>query len=278
MSSASATEIYDEYYFRHGCGTVPYERSVGWSHFFGGLADRIVREINPRTVLDAGCAMGFLVESLRDRGVEAFGVDISDYAISQVRDDVRHYCWKGSILEAFPQRYDLIVCIEVLEHLPRKQSEDAIINLCQFSDDVLFSSSPLDYKEVTHFNVQPPEYWAEQFAHQGLLRDVDFDASFITAWAARFRRRHEPLPRIIRDYERRFWLLSKENHDLRTLSFELRDKLAAAEQHTVEANRQMEAQARQIEEQANLLRRNPLWRAAYLVRRLLDRTKASSQS
>ena len=46
-------------------------------------------------------------------------------------------------------------------------------------------------------NVRPPEYWAEQFARQGFVRDVDFDASFITPWAVRFRRSAEPLHRVI---------------------------------------------------------------------------------
>ena len=65
---------YDAWYFRHCCGR-PYERSPEWLEFFGRIADRIVADIGPRTVMDVGCAMGFLVEALRDRGVEAFGID-----------------------------------------------------------------------------------------------------------------------------------------------------------------------------------------------------------
>ena len=30
--------------------------------------------------------MGFLVEALRDRGVEAYGFDISDFSLSQARE------------------------------------------------------------------------------------------------------------------------------------------------------------------------------------------------
>jgi hypothetical protein len=226
MSSAA---LYDKYYFQHGCGR-PYERTVEWLRFFAGIADKIVGEIDPHTVLDAGCAMGFLVEALRDRGVEAFGVDVSEYALQQVRPDLRGYCWVGSVAEPLPRRYDLIVCIEVLEHLPKEVGERAIANFCQASEDVLFSSTPLDYREATHFNVQPPEYWSDQFAAQSFVRDVDFDASFVAPWAARFRRNNEPWRRVLRDYERRFWLLWKENQDLRSLNVEMRNQLAAAEQ------------------------------------------------
>ena len=99
---------YDEYYYAHDCGR-PYQRDEGWLSFFGGIADRIVHDIAPRTALDAGCAMGFLVESLRDQGVEAYGLDVSDYALQRVREDIRPYCRLASVLDPLPQRYDLIV-------------------------------------------------------------------------------------------------------------------------------------------------------------------------
>jgi 2-polyprenyl-3-methyl-5-hydroxy-6-metoxy-1,4-benzoquinol methylase len=134
----SSADLYDEQYYRHYCGSQPYERSDGWLKFFGEVADRIVQTIGPRSVLDAGCALGLLVESLRDRGVEAFGVDISEYAIGKVRADIQPFCWRGSITDPLPRKYDLIVSIEVLEHLPRPAAEAALANLCQFTDDFLF--------------------------------------------------------------------------------------------------------------------------------------------
>ncbi len=80
---------YDAEYFEHGLGR-PYRRGDGdWEAFFGRVADFIVTEFAPRTVLDAGCAIGFLVEALRDRAMDARGFVISDYAISQVPDHLR---------------------------------------------------------------------------------------------------------------------------------------------------------------------------------------------
>jgi SAM-dependent methyltransferase len=220
---------YDEYYYAHDCGR-PYQRDEHWLGFFGGIADRIVRDIAPRTVLDAGCAMGFLVEALRDRGVEAFGLDISPYAIERVRDDVLPYCRVTSITEPLSQRYDLIVCIEVLEHLSPREAELAVANLCAHTDDVLFSSTPVDYREATHVNVQPPEQWAELFARQGLFHDLDYDAGYITNWATRFRRWGEPVTRLVRHYERRLWSLQTENAEVRLFTGQCRAEMAALEQ------------------------------------------------
>ena len=148
-----SSELFDAAYFAKSCGR-PYQRDPDWLAFFNAIASRIASDINPTTVLDAGCAFGFLVESLRECGIQAFGVDISPYAIQNVQPDIQPFVRIGSVTEPFPQRYDLIVSIEVLEHLPKQEAEKAVENLCQHTDDILFSSTPFDYKEATHFNVQ----------------------------------------------------------------------------------------------------------------------------
>jgi Methyltransferase domain len=271
MAAPGKAELFNEYYYRHGCGR-PYERTPEWLEFFDRIAERIVREIGPHTALDAGCAMGFLVEGLRARGVEAFGIDISEYALSQVRPDLQPFCQPGSITDPLPRRYDLVMCIEVLEHLPPQDGDQAIANLCQASDDILFSSTPFDFREATHFNVQPPEHWAERFALQGFQRDVDFDATFITHWATRFRRTGQPLHRVIRDYERGYWQLSKNNTDLRELVGEMREQLAGIEQLRILA-----AESASNAEAARLLaevQRSRAWRlmqAMWWFRRALAR-------
>ena len=223
-TSASPTD-YNQFYYQHCCG-MPYARTDAWLNNFGAIADHIVRDIAPRSVLDAGCAFGFLVESLRDRAVEAYGLDISEYAIQQAREDIKPFCRVGSVLEPLPRTYDLIVCIEVLEHLTPQQCDQAIGYFCQASDDILFSSTPDDYHEATHINVNPPGYWAGLFARHGFYRDVGFDSSFITAWAMRFRRSKEPVYRLVGAYEQRLWQLSRECAGAHSYAIEVRNQLA----------------------------------------------------
>src|SRR3972149_7053071 len=139
----SNSSFFDAYYYEHGCGR-PYERDEGWLNFFDGIAKRIIEETEPKTVLDAGCALGFLVEAFRNRGVEAYGVDISEYAIQNVYPKIKKYCWIGSITDPFPKKYDLITSIEVLEHMPQRESERAIENLCNHANEIVFSSTPFD--------------------------------------------------------------------------------------------------------------------------------------
>jgi cyclopropane fatty-acyl-phospholipid synthase-like methyltransferase len=231
---------YGRQYFAHyfdaqsKSGERAYERSEHWTRFFGNVADHIGGDIGPGTVLDAGCAMGFLVEALRDRGVDATGIDISEYAISQVRADVKPYCRQGSVIDPLPGRYDLIVSIEVLEHLDTEDAIRAVSNLCSATSDFIFSSTPHDYREVTHVNVQPPEWWAEVFARQGFFRDVEYDPStFISPWAVRYRRSQESVARTVGGYERLVARLKTENRTLRELAAEQRGLLDRYEEIAV---------------------------------------------
>lgn len=255
-------EYYDSYYFRNCCGQ-PYQRDDIWLAFFGSIAERITQDIQPNSVLDAGCAMGFLVECLKQRGVEAWGIDISEYAIQNILPEIRPYCWVGSVLDPFPQQYDLIVCIEVLEHLQPQEAERAVQNLCQHSEDILFSSTPFDYREPTHLNVQSPEYWAELFARFGFFHDLDFNANFITPWAMRFRKAHIPSSRLVSAYERRVWRLQDENRARREFNIEQRNELATKESEIQnlfaqidETDQQITLKEELLQERAQVIQRN----------------------
>lgn len=219
---------YGAFYYRHDCGT-PYERNEHWLGFFADVAERIVRDLHPLSALDAGCAMGFLVEALHGRGVDAWGVDVSEYAISKVDDSVAGRCRVGSVTEPFERRYDLITCIEVLEHLPPEQAEPAIASLCAATDRILLSTTPEDFGEATHLNVQPPEFWAAAMAREGFYRDLDHDFSYLTPWAALYSRREESQAETVRRYDRAWSRLRREVSEVRTALLSSRDQIAELE-------------------------------------------------
>jgi SAM-dependent methyltransferase len=223
------TETYDRTYFETSCGR-PYRRDEHWLEFFGGIADRIVEDLSPATVLDAGCAMGFLVEALRDRGVDAHGIDISEYALAQVREDVAPHVRRASLTEPLDRQYDLIVCIEVLEHLQPEEARAALDNLCAHADELLLSSTPSDFREPTHVNVRPTSDWVAELARRGFLADAGYDASYVTPWARRFRRRGFPVWQALEAYERR---VSRAEEETGTLRAELeRERRLRAEATT----------------------------------------------
>ena len=216
--------LFGEYYYTHNCGE-PYERTEAWLSFFRKIAARIIADFHPQSVLDAGCAKGFLVEGFREQGTAAWGVDLSEYAIHSVHPTIKAYCSVGSITQPFGRKYDLIVSIEVVEHMPPEEAVRAIENLCLHSDNIIISTSPYDYKEATHMNVHPPEYWARQFARFGFFHDVDYDASYITPWAMRFYRLVGSVQPVVQAYERQIWQMQTELKELRSSVVEYHERL-----------------------------------------------------
>lgn len=187
--SDPACDYGPEYYASH-CGDVPYSRDApAWLDFYAPIATEIVRSLTPRKVFDAGCAIGFLVEALWDRGVEAHGRDISAFAISQVRRDVRPYCAVGSIADPIEGNYDLVLCIEVLEHMPPDEALRAVASMTASASRILFSSSPIDFDEPTHVNVRPTIYWLRAFRDAGFAPVVEYDASYVCPHAMLLQRR-----------------------------------------------------------------------------------------
>jgi hypothetical protein len=114
------------------------------------------------------------------------------YAIAQVRQDLQPYCRVASLAEPIEGFFDLITCIEVLEHMPENEADQAIQNLCRATDAILFSSTPSDFSEPTHVNVRPVVSWLHLFAEQGFAPDLGFDASYVSPHA--FLLRRNPLP------------------------------------------------------------------------------------
>lgn len=100
-------------------GYARHARNVDWA----AAADMLEVEAGDH-VLDAGCAYGHLVVELRRRGVEAYGLDISAFAVGQAAPEVREFLIVGDVTEGIPpipdrrsnKKWDLVVSLDLLEH------------------------------------------------------------------------------------------------------------------------------------------------------------------
>jgi len=73
-----------------------------------------------RRSLDVGCAVGFVVEALRELGVDAKGVDVSQYAIDHAADGARGHILRGDLSSGVrfaDGHFDVVTALETLEHL-----------------------------------------------------------------------------------------------------------------------------------------------------------------
>jgi 2-polyprenyl-6-hydroxyphenyl methylase/3-demethylubiquinone-9 3-methyltransferase len=74
-----------------------------------------------RTALDVGCGAGLLTEPLARLGAEVTGLDASPELIAVAREHARavglDVNYRAGELEALEGRFDLITCVEVIEHI-----------------------------------------------------------------------------------------------------------------------------------------------------------------
>ena len=161
---------YDRSYF-YGRRKSNYDNYAKTKSMFFNFAKILYREFHPASAFDAGGAFGFLVHGLRRRGVEAWGMDVSPYA-------VRHspFMELGDITNLKQGRtYDLVICTDVLEHIPEDMVEQTLAGLYRITGKHLLlvialaehSAGDLD---LTHVCIKPRSWWEELFTRLGYRR------------------------------------------------------------------------------------------------------------
>lgn len=77
-----------------------------------------------KTLLDVGCALGFLLHAARDEGYEPHGVELSAYAAREAEKDFPGRVVCGTLEEArLPDaRFDVVVLSDLIEHIPEPRA------------------------------------------------------------------------------------------------------------------------------------------------------------
>ncbi len=171
---------FDEEYFERGqiTGKSCYLNYRWMQELTIKMAHNIIKKlkITNDKVLDYGCAKGYLVKALRILDINAYGCDISDYAIKMVDSEVRNYCKlvKGAI--PFGQ-FDWIITKDVLEHLAEEDLDKFLLEATKKTKR-MFNVVPLGDNEnkfiipeyqldKTHKLAKPKDWWVAKFQNFG---------------------------------------------------------------------------------------------------------------
>lgn len=122
-------------------------------------------------VLDYGCAKGYLVHALRVLGVDAYGEDISEYAVENAHPPVKEF-----VSQPTDKKYDTIIAKDILEHVPETELT-ALIQSFEKRAEKVFAVIPLgddnkfrirEYEmDVTHVTKKDEEWWINIFKENG---------------------------------------------------------------------------------------------------------------
>jgi 2-polyprenyl-3-methyl-5-hydroxy-6-metoxy-1,4-benzoquinol methylase len=112
-------------------GQIVIYRSLGWGleylTYMSYLCD-LIRGQKPTSICDVGCGDGRLLSMLRQVKTRV-GVDKSPAAISFARAFDPQADWMCCPIDQVPGEYEIVTCIETLEHVPDEQIADFVASL-----------------------------------------------------------------------------------------------------------------------------------------------------
>ena len=156
--------IYDEDFYkaRHAETNYSAQRIV-----------EIVRNHIPgiSSAIDLGCGVGtFLLAwksagAIKIKGVEGSWLNKANLLIPH--DDFEYVDLEQAFLHN--DQYDIVICLEVAEHLSAQSGENLIKTICTLSDLVLFSAAIPFQGGIGHLNEAWPSYWAHLFSKYGFF-------------------------------------------------------------------------------------------------------------
>jgi hypothetical protein len=129
----------------------------------------VLSVVGPKTVIDIGCGTGAWLYAFEEMGVQPLaGVDGNQLHPDSYLVDPRLIVSQDleQPLVSLPTA-DLVVCLEVAEHLTPSRAESLIDELCKLSDAVLFSAAVPHQVGTNHINLRWPSYWADLFRSRG---------------------------------------------------------------------------------------------------------------
>ncbi|MGI8965602.1 MAG: class I SAM-dependent methyltransferase [Limisphaerales bacterium] len=149
--------------------TIGYTNLGGWDdqaeHSASVVAPLILNLVAPQSVVDVGCGPGGWLEIFQKHGVkDILGMDGSWVPLDKLRMARENFV-VTDLTKPLPakRRFDLVVCLEVAEHLEAQFAETLINSLVALGEAVLFSAAIPGQRGFQHVNEQFQEYWAEKF-------------------------------------------------------------------------------------------------------------------
>jgi len=119
----------------------------------------------PKKAISLGCGIGFDVERFKQLDIDIIGVEIADFMIRE--SPVRDLIIEGSMtdLSRFDDStFDLVVCLEVMEHLPPELTEQAIREIRRIGTSKAVLTIGRGKSDPTHINLRPREEWIKLLA------------------------------------------------------------------------------------------------------------------
>ena len=131
----------------------------------------IIELFSPHSVVDVGCGIGTFLHVFMENGIDdVFGIDGDWVNRELLTNNIPIEKFKPVNLEnivTLHRKFDVALCLEVAEHLPKESAVNLVTTLTQLSDIIVFSAAIPNQGGQNHINEQWPAYWENIFAQHG---------------------------------------------------------------------------------------------------------------
>lgn len=131
------------------------------------LSVKYILERNPTSVLDLGCARGYVIKKLQDAGIPAHGIDISQHCfMTRACDGFYLHDLCNGFPTSLQHKVDLIFAINFFEHIPEEYLEKLLSQMPGYGNRGLFGISFGDQAtntDKTKFTLRSKEWWVDMF-------------------------------------------------------------------------------------------------------------------
>jgi len=127
--------------------------------------------ISPKSIIDVGCGVGTWLKVVMDLGInDVTGID-GLYVNKNLLLIPESKFIPMDLTSPTPlgRTFDLVISVEVAEHLPKKNAENFIQHLTSLAPIVLFSAAIPKQGGTNHLNEQWQDYWADIFTQNKFL-------------------------------------------------------------------------------------------------------------
>lgn len=143
-----------------------YFSSSIFNYDYAAIAESIIKEYQPKRIIDFGCGTGDLAKAFASRGIAVEAIDgysnpdFSTYSnIRFTKVDLNNITSTQEFLNRFDVKFDLAVSIEVAEHLNPVVSPYFIEWMTSMADVIVFSAAVPSQDGDGHINCRSRSDW-----------------------------------------------------------------------------------------------------------------------
>lgn len=129
----------------------------------------LIESFRPKTVIDVGCGTGTFLSVFVQRGItDVVGIDGTWVKREQLLINQEKFITKDLEMEfTHPNTFDLVLCLEVAEHLKETSSDSFVKSLTSLGKVIVFSAAVKNQGGQNHINEQDYSYWQQKFGAHG---------------------------------------------------------------------------------------------------------------